>query len=429
MDNLKPEPGETALSGRPTLAVCADGREREQLVEYLCGWGMNALGVATALEGLVALRQARDSDEPISLVLYNPRGQEATGEQFAVIARSDPKLRSAVFVHLGQPIDSAHDMALRKSGFTALVGEPVDKTLLFDALHKIYSPYRGGDAVARLLDRYTALGPSTPPLDILVAEPSTTQRGIIRYALERGGHRIYEVENGEQALDALDGHGFDVVLIDLDLPGIGGAEAARLFHFARAQEDWPAFIALAAQAGTAQIRDCRREGVAAIVEKPVRPQALARTIAAVIRRRQGLAEQPMRASISEVGPNASRLPLIDEKILAELDGLGAGTGFLAQLVNEFIAEVESLVGQVRDTQGLALAYPRFLDLGHALKDSAGNLGALRLYELGLIASHLPEPVFDQEGERLLARIDQALDDSRIALSDYLERRGQSFSPG
>ncbi len=305
----------------------------------------------------------------------------------------------------------------------------MDKTLLFDALHRIYGPRRGGDSVARLLDRYTALGPSTPPLEILVAEPSSEQRRIIRLALQRGGHRIYEVENGEQTLDALDGHAFDVVLIDLDLPGIGAPETARLFHFSRAREDWPVFIALAGRAGTAAIKDCRREEIAAIVEKPIRAQALVQTIAAVIRRAQGLADPPLQTRTLDPVHNPCGLPLVDERMLAELDRLGAQTGFLSGLVYELVSEVETLLGRARDAQGSPLAYPRFLELGHALKDSAGNLGTLRLYELGLVASHLPEQVFEREGEQLLARIGQALDDTRLALFDYLDRHGLFLHPG
>jgi len=429
MDSPKPEPSTAILAGKQALLICADERELSRLSEHLSGWGIHVRSATTALEGLVALRASLESDARIDLVLYNPRGQAAPGEQFAVIARSEPALRRTLLVHLGQPLSSAHEVALRKSGFRAILGTPLDKTLLFEALHRVYGPRRGGDSVARLLDRYTALGPSTPPLEILVAEPSTEQRRIIRLALQRGGHHLYEVENGEQTLDALDGHAFDLVLIDLDLPGIGAPETARLYHFSRAQEDWPVFIALADQPRPAAIKDCRREEIAAIVEKPIRPQALLETIAAVIRRAQGLAEPSWPTRRLDSGASPSGLPLVDESILAELDNLGAQPGFLAGLVAELVGEVDTLLRRARDARGTPLAYPRFLELGHALKDSAGSLGTLRLYELGLVASHLPEQVFDREGEQLLTRIARTLDDTHLALVSHLDRHGLFLHPG
>jgi two-component system sensor histidine kinase RpfC len=350
------------------------------------------------------------------------------GGQFAALVRSDPRLRDLPLIHLAQPAGPAQEAALHKAGFNGILPTPLDKTLLFDALHRAVGSDDSGPGVIRLVDRYLALGPPTPPLDILLAEPSEDQRRVVRTALGRGGHHLFEVENGEQALEALSSHAFDLVLIALDLPGIGGTETVRLFHFSRAREDWPPFVALASQPDALNVKTCRRADMAAIVHKPIQPQALVQTLAQVVRSAGTMDdEQPREMTDIEGGPRTA-LPLVDERALADLERLGTGPAFVSGLVREFVAEVGGLLQQTRESRDSEHFYAQFLQLGHALKDSAGNLGALRLYQLGLTASHLPEPVFERDGGKLLSRIEQAFAETRSFLSAYLERRGLSPIP-
>jgi two-component system sensor histidine kinase RpfC len=431
MDSRRPEPGtftnSGALTGKRTLILSGDARERDRLERILTDWGMRTWTTASPLKALALISDAAAPEPGFDLVLFSPRGHRVLGEQFASLIRSEAQLQSLALVHVGRPAGPAHEAALRKAGFAGLVATPLDKTLLFDALHRACGAGPTGPGVIRLLDRYAALGPSMPPLNILLAEPAEDQRRAVRSTLARGGHRVFEVDNGEQALEALSGHAFDLVLIALDLPGIGGAETVRLFHFSRAREDWPPFIALANRPGTLDVRSCQRAEVAAILHKPVQPQALLQTLTQVMRGGDPMGEPG--SGDGAAGPGSrTTLPLVDESALAELERLGSGPDFLSGLMREFVAEIGDLLQRTRESRATEHCYPHFLQLGHALKDSAGNLGALRLYQLGLTASHLPERVFEREGEQLLSRIEEAFGETRAFFRRYLERSGLSLYP-
>ncbi|MGD8308734.1 MAG: hypothetical protein PVG98_04765, partial [Chromatiales bacterium] len=192
----------------------------------------------------------------------------------------------------------------------------------------------------------------------------------------------------------------------------------------RAREDWPPFVALASHPGALDVKNCRRADVAAIVHKPVQPQVLMQTLAQVVR--GGLALGDAGPKEPTAAPGA--LPVVDEGALAELERLGSDPAFLSGLMSEFVAEVGLLLEGTRESRTTEYYYPRFLQLGHALKDSAGSLGALRLYQLGLTASHLSEPVFDRDGERLLCAIEDAFAETQSFFRGYLEQRGLSLSP-
>ena len=63
---------------------------------------------------------------------------------------------------------------------------------------------------------------------ILLAEDDNSLRGFLTRALERAGHEVVDCENGDDAIDALDGVGFDLLLTDIVMPGADGIEVARV---------------------------------------------------------------------------------------------------------------------------------------------------------------------------------------------------------
>jgi len=414
------------LADKKVLIVSADHPELAQLRAHLLSWDLRVQQAPNPLDGLVQLRMAQDSPHPFDLVLFATRGHRVRGEQFAALLQSEPRLARLRSIHIGELRGTDREAALRQCGFSAFVPIPVDKTLLFNALHQAFSEVSPSSGIARLLDRYLALAPYTPPMDVLLAEPDSAQRRRVREALKRGGHHLFEVENGEQAMEALSTHVFDMVLIDLHLPGINAIEAVRLFHFSRAPDEWPPFVVLADQPSAEELRECRRLEIAALVHKPIQPQALAQTIATAARDGPGRPAESYGRRLAHASESA--LPIIDEHQLQELARLGEDPAFVSNLIGEFLAEIEQSLRRALDARGSAKAYARFLELGHALKDIAGNVGALRLYELALVASQLPEPIFEQEGERLLSRIELALDQTRAAFSRHLDHRGVLGDP-
>ena len=69
---------------------------------------------------------------------------------------------------------------------------------------------------------------------VLVADDNNTNQRVAQMILESGGHRPTIVDNGEQALDALERGGFDIALFDLSMPvvsGLPGAKDVSVFYF------------------------------------------------------------------------------------------------------------------------------------------------------------------------------------------------------
>jgi len=432
MASPKPSPPSTdpsrSLAGKRVLVIDGGWAESRRLLEFLSGWGIAVQTTANPLHGLALMWSALEAQQPFHVTLFGPQNRGVPGEQFAALVGSEPRLAKMPMLHLGDGAGSLCKAALRRVGFFDTVTVPIDKTLLFDTLHRACGNLVTSTGVVRLADRHTALGPLTPRLDILLAEPNPAQRRIVRSTLARGGHHIFEVDNGEQTIEALTKHSFDLVILTMDLPGISTAEALKLLPFLMTRDAWPACIGLIRGASTSQVRDFASAGITATIPSPIQPQALLEAIADVIR---GTDDTP--GSVPSL-PDAdiwapSEVPCLDEQALQDVQRLSSDPNFLYDLIQEFLGDTSAFLGELRETRGTEHGYLRLREFGHILQDNAGSLGALQLYQLGLIASEYPKELFERDGEQLLSRIETAYQRTRGALWQYLQQRSLFRSPG
>ena len=109
------------------------------------------------------------------------------------------------------------------------------------------------------------------PKHILVAEDNAVNRKVIAGILQSAGHRVDLVEDGQEALQALHAKRYDLAIMDLQMPRMGGLEAIR--QYLGSGECLP-FIVLTANATTQTIEECTTVGVRNCLTKPVEAQQL-----------------------------------------------------------------------------------------------------------------------------------------------------------
>jgi CheY-like chemotaxis protein len=104
-------------------------------------------------------------------------------------------------------------------------------------------------------------------LRILLAEDEAINRLVILGMLEHLGYRADTVTNGNEVLQALDREPYDVVLMDIQMPGLDGLETARRIRSANA--DRPYIVALTAHALSGDRERCLEGGMNDYLSKPV----------------------------------------------------------------------------------------------------------------------------------------------------------------
>jgi signal transduction histidine kinase/CheY-like chemotaxis protein len=139
----------------------------------------------------------------------------------------------------------------------------------------------GADDVSRL----------TKPPDnkgdlILVVEDNPINMKLVRDILKQSGYRVAESATGEEALDALKFIHPDLILMDIQLPGMDGLRAARLLRDNPETRDIPV-IALTAHVMKGDEVRAKEAGCAGYIPKPIQPGELAHQIAAFLNRGAG----------------------------------------------------------------------------------------------------------------------------------------------
>ena len=124
---------------------------------------------------------------------------------------------------------------------------------------------------------------STPGLRILLAEDNPVNALLARELLRRRGHNVDQVATGEEAVAACQRARFDVVIMDLHMPGLDGIEATRRIRAAEAVSGGrrlPIF-ALTADAVETGRKACLAAGMDGFLTKPVDPAELDAVLATI----------------------------------------------------------------------------------------------------------------------------------------------------
>ena len=127
--------------------------------------------------------------------------------------------------------------------------------------------------------------PSLSDAKVLIADDIETNRVVMRLFLKPLGVNVSEVNDGSAAIEALATTDFDVALLDINMPGIDGAEVARRIREGVLARPNVALIAISAD-GTTRSTNVSLQGFDGVVTKPIDPRQLQETVAEALRSRR-----------------------------------------------------------------------------------------------------------------------------------------------
>lgn len=119
---------------------------------------------------------------------------------------------------------------------------------------------------------------STRSLKILQVEDNKTNRDVAEKILTKAGHRVTNVENGLEALEVIETGGFDVLLMDRDMPIMDGIEATKRIRAMTGPLASIPIVGITASAIQEQLDDCINAGMNVCLTKPVDARKLHETL-------------------------------------------------------------------------------------------------------------------------------------------------------
>ncbi|MGB7541987.1 MAG: ATP-binding protein [Burkholderiales bacterium] len=390
-----------------------DETEQRLLDHDLATWGAQT-GRAAGVEAATArLAEAQSLGRPYHLVLAH-EDPETDPARILASLRNSRTLKAPPTILCTRGVSVARSAEVLANGYAAVLEMPFQKRLLFNAIHAVAATQGAQEGVISLSDYYATRDANRRRYQILVAEDNPTNQRVILGVLERAGHRVHMVANGEEALDVLENERFDVIIMDMNMPEMGGLDAARAYRFIDPEAQEVPIIMLSADVTPEAMRECREAGIDAFLPKPVEARRLLDAIAGMMAKRTAGAAAAPRDETAEA-------PLvINPKTLAELELIGSGNRFMAELVNGFIQDGEVLLRQMESAVEGG-QYDWLKDLVHAMKGSAVTLGADRLYKtcIGINAQTASE--LESSGTRVLKLMREQFQQTRASLLEYLKK--------
>lgn len=222
--------------------------------------------------------------------------------------------------------------------------------------------------------------PPAQPLRILVVDDVAMNRDVARSFLLAAGHQVVCAEGGAEAIDLVAGGLFDVVLMDVRMPGMDGLEATRRIRALPGQHGRVPVVALTAQAFAEQVAVCRGAGMDGHLAKPFTQEALltaVETAMAIGSERVTAVPATVPAPVAKMA-DCVVLPGADLPIFNQ-DGFEHTAVFLPpDAVSTYMLTLTTrgcaLVDRLRAPGALAHDPAGLADAAHAMAGSAGMFG-------------------------------------------------------
>ncbi len=265
-------PATGQVAGCRLLVVDPNQTTRQMLEQQVQGWGVLAELVGSGAQALVALERAAAAGQPINVVLTDRSLPDMGGEELGARIKASPTVAGAQLVMMasaGLRGDAARVAAL---GFVAYLPKPVTATILLDCLLQLRvgaSSSTSTLTTGALITAHSMAERRPAPLRILLVDDNSVNRKLASLMLGKAGHQIISAEDGAEAVQAVAGQSFDLVLMDVQMPGMNGLEATRRIRALPDGRGRLPILAVTAEAMQGDDRRCYEAGMDDYLTKPI----------------------------------------------------------------------------------------------------------------------------------------------------------------
>ncbi|MGE3176755.1 MAG: response regulator, partial [Vicinamibacterales bacterium] len=260
------------LAGRRVLIVDDNATNRDILARTLERWGMTVTRAESGGAALACVEAARRDAAPFAAVLLDAQMPGLDGFETMERLREARTDAPPAVLMLTSSDQRGEAERARAAGASHYLVKPVRRSALEVALKSAVGHGTAAGVPPREPDRSPRTGRS---LRILVAEDNPVNQRVAAGVLTRAGHVVVLANNGREAVDAYAREAFDIILMDMQMPEMDGAEAmAAIRTGERARGRHVPIVAVTAHALTGDREMCLSAGADDYVSKPIANSAL-----------------------------------------------------------------------------------------------------------------------------------------------------------
>jgi CheY-like chemotaxis protein len=265
------------IQNKRILAVDDNKTNRRILKTYLSSWQCQVDLAASASRALELLVQAAERKEPFDMAIIDYMMPYMDGEALGRVIKSNPLLKEMRLMLLTSRGIRGDAARARDAGFDAYLTKPIKESHMFDAVVSVFDRKKEPDddtSTRPIITRHTIKERQQNKPRVLLAEDNAVNQKVALIHLRKLGYTAEAVNNGREALDAIEKTTFDLVLMDIQMPEMDGYQATQAIRHLHGKRRHIPIIAMTAHAMKGDREKCLEAGMDDYLSKPVSPEKL-----------------------------------------------------------------------------------------------------------------------------------------------------------
>ncbi|KNY26282.1 hybrid sensor histidine kinase/response regulator [Pseudobacteroides cellulosolvens] len=366
------------LRGLQVLIIDDNATNSMFIRDLIEQWGMVPLSASNAQDGLHILENSAARGKLIDVVLFDAQLTDMDGISFIEKVRIGLHFfNTIIMMHSSLDMeDYCYESDVY--GAVACIMKPLKQSQLLELLVTTVenNPLPGDNLDSSLVLNGETITEgmvfneisSHTELKILLVEDNLVNQRIAVELLKRKGWEVVVIGNGQDAIGLIRSDNFDVILMDIRMPGMDGFEATRIIREEeRISGIYTPIIALTANAVMGDKEQCLKAGMDGYLSKPINPDELYKQIQHIV--------------INRIKKSGN---VIEEKMPADLDRLVAKLDgdreLVSKLINFFLSGIDEKITTLSENIKNRNSV-RIEELAHEIKGMVANFHAVKVYDL------------------------------------------------
>ncbi len=408
------------------LVVDDHPTNRRLMHDMLYGFGMRPFVVHDARHAMIKLVDQALEGQPFKLVLLDAQMPDCDGFTLAQDILKNTKLGNPCVIMLSSianPPDSAN---LKQMGISDFLTKPIDQSELYNCILDALGGMTLNPPLMPLhKEKSTLFAPIEKQsntiipqhkLNILLAEDNTINQRLAMRLLDKMGHQVTLSKDGLEALNAAITHNYDLILMDIQMPTMGGIMATQRIREWYQEKNKPQLpiIAMTAHAMQGDKEKFLASGMDGYVSKPISVEELASEIARVCQAHTSPNNHKLTSEPVEHNPmdfNTPHTPRICFDYELALENMGGDPSFVHELADIFIQENPERMALLKQAVISHNAEQIYL-VAHKLKGESANFGRPNI-------ENIAEEISNLGRANDLSNIEAVFHELEIAVTDFI----------
>tara|TARA_R110000782_G_scaffold65058_16_gene132512 strand:- start:6418 stop:8973 length:2556 start_codon:yes stop_codon:yes gene_type:complete len=418
------------FSGAHILIINPIKEKQQTIQEHLSLWPISYKQSDRAQDAIDMIMSANAENNSFNVILVFKKYLDTDPVNFIKQATTKSSFKDHSFILINDnELPESGKTDLLQAGYASIIRSNLDRTKFFRTLHAVIS---GVSAISpnnniRGFDNKSADITQVKKLEILVGEDNKTNQQVIKSILEYANHHVTLANNGEEVLDILEKDTFDLIILDMQMPVMGGIEAAKIYRHMYPEKRSIPILMLTANATKEAHDACKEAKLDAYLTKPVEPDKLVKVIASLVgddHEETPVASNEALKVVDINNPNNS--PLIDKDSLESLASMASDKSFMKTLIEGYLRDTANSLKHMSQFSSDD-DYNKLSELAHSVDGSSRSIGTKRLSR---IADLIYKQAQSRQHKLILNNLDlinSVFEETQTELKSFLSKTASSNS--